>query len=763
MTHTTNPCATCGEPIAEGARFCPHCGAAQSRPPAPQPEEPPLDQPPDLSYGNYRQLLFRVAHNVRRLRDIAQSSQSAEEQPLDDLLRLIEASHFSIAVVGEFKRGKSTFINALLGDEILPADIEPCSATLNRVTYGLKPSARVVFRAEVPGREERVEAIPIERLADYVTKLTPESETMSALVKEAVIAYPVPFCKNNVDIIDTPGLNDDPVMTEVTFHVLSTVHAAIMVVMANAPFGESESSFLREVLLKEHTSVMFVVTAIDRIRREADRERVLQSIKSRITQAIKQYAVERFGEGTAEQTSYLARIGDPMIFGLSGYQALQARRENNVEQLSSSGFPEFEQALEQFLTRERGARSLADMIARVLLSGEKLRTQLDESRDRRVAQLHRGVSEVQAAHGRHAELRTRSGGVLAQISGSQTVEPMVVGAAARFEALEMELKIAVGRVVEQAIISPEELSAALKETIGDAVGNTGQKLLDKLPPGQAQDVGKRYMDKAAGWIKGPGAKPEPGTHQTLAAIGLPGQGLARHRLTETLPGEVNAALAQVWKSLTGTCHMEIQRGLQSAYEQLRALAVEIGQNLEQTAGQFSMVSPGAELGQQFDQLLLGLPPESGIWAASDGERVRLGPTLPGLKAAIQKAAGAVHAKVGVLMLRSPNVDQFKSQLIRATAEQITQHVRPQQVELRQALGTDVSTSVHALAGTAYQLFEANFAQQEALLSEIRRTQDRAVIVGELETNDLVKLRDEVAQICTDARRLVQGLARLDGE
>jgi predicted GTPase len=327
---------------------------------------------------------------------------------LIDLLGLIEANHFSIAVVGEFKRGKSTFINALLGDEILPADIEPCSATLNRVTYGLKPSATVVFRAEAPEQTERIEHIPIERLSDYVTKLTPESETMSTLVKEAVITYPVPFCKNNVDIIDTPGLNDDPVMTEVTFAVLSTVHAAIMVVMANAPFGESESIFLREVLLKEHTSVLFVITAIDRIKREADRERVIRAIRTRITQTIENYAAEQFGQATPAYASYLQRMGAPMIFGLSGYEALEARREHDAQRLIASGFPEFEMALEQFLTRNRGARTMVDSIERAIVSARKLSKHIDSRIMEQKAERAKAATDVRAMIDRYTALRVRT-------------------------------------------------------------------------------------------------------------------------------------------------------------------------------------------------------------------------------------------------------------------------------------------------------------------------------------------------------------------
>jgi len=65
---------------------------------------------------------------------------------IDDILHRIASDSFSIAVVGEFKRGKSTFINALSGKNFLPSDVLPATATLNRITYSPTPSAKIIFR-----------------------------------------------------------------------------------------------------------------------------------------------------------------------------------------------------------------------------------------------------------------------------------------------------------------------------------------------------------------------------------------------------------------------------------------------------------------------------------------------------------------------------------------------------------------------------------------------------------------------------------------
>lgn len=139
----------------------------------------------------------------------------------------IRTRRFCVAVVGEFKKGKSSFINALLGQELLPVDVSPATATVNRITYGTVPRAYVCYK---DGSRREVE---IGELARYVTKLTEESEENAAGIKEAVVEYPSVFCQNYVDLLDTPGMNDEEGMSQITMSSLSTIDLAIVTVSAN--------------------------------------------------------------------------------------------------------------------------------------------------------------------------------------------------------------------------------------------------------------------------------------------------------------------------------------------------------------------------------------------------------------------------------------------------------------------------------------------------------------------------------------------------
>lgn len=107
-----------------------------------------------LSFGsfvNYKNVVNTLTADLDKLRGFYQTLK-LDVKLIDEVLKRTQADSFTTAVVGEFKRGKSTFINALLGKEILPSDILPCSATLNRVKYSLTPSVTVTFK---DGHEEQ--------------------------------------------------------------------------------------------------------------------------------------------------------------------------------------------------------------------------------------------------------------------------------------------------------------------------------------------------------------------------------------------------------------------------------------------------------------------------------------------------------------------------------------------------------------------------------------------------------------------------------
>ena len=316
---------------------------------------------------NYKQTMTSITTDLKKLREYSEKLDlNGNINGIDEILKRMANDNFNVAIVGEFKRGKSTVINALLGKNILPVDVLPTTATLNKITYNVTPFVTVEYK---DGRKEQ---IGIEELDNYVTKLTRESEERAKTIKEAVVYYPINYCKNGVTIIDTPGLNDDAAMTEVTMSVLPTIDAALMVIMAQAPFSESERDFLEsKIITSDLGRVLFVVTGIDLLDKE-DVDRVLENIKRRIQEHVLKKAESVYGVDSREYQTYQRKLGNINLYGLSAKKALKAKVKGDVQMLEDSCFPTFEAALEKFLSEERGAITLSVPVSRIKTASMEL-------------------------------------------------------------------------------------------------------------------------------------------------------------------------------------------------------------------------------------------------------------------------------------------------------------------------------------------------------------------------------------------------------
>lgn len=110
-----------------------------------------------------------------------------------------------VCVVGEFKQGKSSLVNGLVGDAVCPVDDDIATSTLTLVRYGDQPMAVVRYRGDVEPAAERV---PIEHVASVVTEANDSgSDGSSAPAVERVdIAVPSSLLADGLAIVDTPGM-----------------------------------------------------------------------------------------------------------------------------------------------------------------------------------------------------------------------------------------------------------------------------------------------------------------------------------------------------------------------------------------------------------------------------------------------------------------------------------------------------------------------------------------------------------------------------
>jgi len=324
------------------------------------------------SYMNYQGMLTGVTTGIVELGGICQDLEMPEQaESLRQMKERLQNHVFSVGIMGEFRRGKSTVINALLGQKIVPSDIVPCSATLNYVRWGTDKDAQIYFK------DGHVQTVDVEDLSDYVTKITEESAKMAESVDYAVVHYPCQFCQNGVQIVDTPGLNDDDRMDAIAQDVLPTLDAIIMVLVADSPFSKSEAEFVRnKVMTSDLGRIIFVVNKIDAID-EDDRERLLKDIRKRIQNSVLEKTEAVYGKDSEEYKNTKNKLGEIKLLPISARDALKGKLKNDRSKLEESGYPEFEAMLCKLLTEERGMLELIQPINKVQSAAKEAIASID--------------------------------------------------------------------------------------------------------------------------------------------------------------------------------------------------------------------------------------------------------------------------------------------------------------------------------------------------------------------------------------------------
>ena len=308
----------------------------------------------DARYTSYQNMVTQVNTGL------VQMQKAAARMNLEETAKQLEASReklerrkFAVGILGEFRRGKSTVINSLLEKEIMPSDILPTSATMNRVTYDLTPHVVLQMR---DGSEME---IGIDQLPDYVTKLDKEKEARAAKVEEAVVYYPCKFCQNGVDIVDTPGLNDDERMSRVTEEIIPKLDVVILVMVPESPFSMSEADFvLNKLMTSDLGRLLFLVNKIDTIRPASRRQDVVDNIKNRIQEKVLESIERNYGAGSDEYEDAKRKLGNIKVFPFSALDALEGKMDGDLKLIEKSGTLAFEQELTRMLTEERGALEL---------------------------------------------------------------------------------------------------------------------------------------------------------------------------------------------------------------------------------------------------------------------------------------------------------------------------------------------------------------------------------------------------------------------
>ena len=241
-----------------------------------------------------QELLDRLAHALEAFGpDVAAEDLQRFREARDQLAGL-----FLLVVAGEFNSGKSSFINALLGERVLPEGVTPTTDRINLLRHGSTVG------------ERPLQAFLLER--------THPAELLREL-----------------EVVDTPGTN--AIIRrheELTRNFVPRADLVLFVTSADRPFTESERGFLEQIS-QWGKKIVFVVNKIDILATPAERDEVIEFVR--------RHGTDLLGEA-------------PEVFPVSARRAQEARSGGSTEAWEASGFDRMEEYLLRTLDQEQRIR-----------------------------------------------------------------------------------------------------------------------------------------------------------------------------------------------------------------------------------------------------------------------------------------------------------------------------------------------------------------------------------------------------------------------
>jgi ribosome biogenesis GTPase A len=287
--------------------------------------------------GELRELLDRF----RRLCEEFGEGFSEPLARIAELQRRLAEERFHLAVLGQFKRGKSTILNALLGEPLLPTGVVPLTSIPTFLSFGKTRAVRVFF---YDGRQTAFVDLTREQASDVLARhVTEVKNPKNQLGVERVeVEHPASLLSAGVVIIDTPGIGSTlRHNTEATLHFLPQCDAALFVVSADLPITEVEKDFLK-VVRDKVAKLCFVMNKVDCL------------TESELVDAIV------FFEKILKELSF--KETEP-VFKVSARQGIEARVKEEPLRWQESGFEQLQKYLLDFLSEEK-LRTLQVALAR---------------------------------------------------------------------------------------------------------------------------------------------------------------------------------------------------------------------------------------------------------------------------------------------------------------------------------------------------------------------------------------------------------------
>jgi len=298
------------------------------------------------SLRRYTSAKLSIANQLRSLLDLLKKrGNESRIHSCELLMAKLAEDRFTIAVLGQFKRGKSSLINAIVGRSLLPTGVIPLTTVITIVKFGAHERLVIQRKGFQFPQHESIASLP-----DYVTSQhNPENQKG---IETVAVELPLPYLRRGLQFVDTPGVGSAiKANTDTTYLFLPNCDAVLFVTSTDGALSEAELELLTAIR-RYAGKIFFVLNKIDLLPGDSEAIQVVEFVKSILSRAL--------------------GVPEIKLIPVSAQKGLEASISKSASQFARSGLLDLEKTLAQFLADEREAVFLKSAVdrARSLLTEE---------------------------------------------------------------------------------------------------------------------------------------------------------------------------------------------------------------------------------------------------------------------------------------------------------------------------------------------------------------------------------------------------------
>lgn len=378
-------------------------------------------------------------------------------------------SDMIVPILGTQGMGKSTMINAILGEDILPSEADETTCVPVEIRYGPKPKGIVRFLDDKPETPVNTKT----ELSEFVdNNFNPGNEKR---VSHIVLYRDYPLLKTGLVIVDLPGVGSlTKANEETTTKYIQNLCVAIFIISTSPPILKTEANFITSVW-RSFSSAYFVQNVWDDNSEEETREGLdhNEKVLSEISQKISAPKLHS-------------------IIPVNAYAAAKGSLEKNQELIRTSNINELLEALTSFAKRyrEESTSALEARVEQLVASaGEQAAYEVRLANMNHDEQLAAMETEKKLFESVSYEIEEKVGGIKRQLQSDQRkVQSFATETATKYSNL---LRTEIHRLVDQGIVDGEHLTNAFAnfqsqyateamDEVYETFANIGDKLKSKL-------------------------------------------------------------------------------------------------------------------------------------------------------------------------------------------------------------------------------------------------------------------------------------------